>query len=313
MRILGIDLGTTRAKMVEIDTVFSKFEIQEYHELDIEGSEAVGVHIAQFIERLPRTPDKICVLLPASRGTFRNLRFPTKDKKAIRSSLEFELEDELPFDVDQSVMSWSIMSQGNNSSDLHVAASLENSFAEWFDRVIMGGFDPDVVTSEAWALKNLLNRIFAKEPPQKPVLVLELGDRRSLIYAHHDGKPILARELNWGGRDLTQKLAEYYSIPVDQAEKAKKESGFVLPVTDSDGVSPDQIEFSNVIRAAFEPLVTSLRQSLFACKNITKEHPETIYLSGGTSQMPGLLPSLEEEFKIKCTRLSSMTRRKYGG
>src|SRR5690606_30643650 len=110
MRILGIDLGHTSIKAVELDSTFGRYEIHEYHEQKV-GLEEDPIEVAaRLVQGLPKQPDRISVALPSIKTTFRNLQFPTKDKRAIQSGVNFEIEDELPFDIDNTVFHYSILS-----------------------------------------------------------------------------------------------------------------------------------------------------------------------------------------------------------
>src|SRR5262249_54413885 len=103
MRILGIDRGGTSIKAVEVESSFGRYEIREEYEQAIEptpdGSGA-ALALTKLIQGLPKPPDRIAVALPTGETTFRNLKLPTRDKKAIQSAVGFELDDELPFAVE---------------------------------------------------------------------------------------------------------------------------------------------------------------------------------------------------------------------
>src|SRR5687767_4984321 len=101
MRILGIDIGSSSIKAVELESAFGRFDIRDYHELpNLENTPEKVVQ--QLVSKLSKTPDRIIVSLPYKSTTFRNLQLPTRDKKAIQSGIKFELEDELPFPSDSS-------------------------------------------------------------------------------------------------------------------------------------------------------------------------------------------------------------------
>jgi hypothetical protein len=83
MRILGLDIGSTSIKAVEVDTAFGRFEIHEYHEVPIAPGGASSIEAAgTLIRSLPRSPDRVIVPLRSNRVTLRNLRLPTRDKNA---------------------------------------------------------------------------------------------------------------------------------------------------------------------------------------------------------------------------------------
>ena len=97
MRIIGIDVGSSSIKAVEMDSAFGRHEIHDYHEAPIQMDLSIQEVLEKFIKGLAKTPDRIIVALKPNQSTFRNLQLPTRNKKAIQSGIGFELEDELPF------------------------------------------------------------------------------------------------------------------------------------------------------------------------------------------------------------------------
>src|SRR5690349_12005769 len=111
MRILGIDFGSASIKSVEMDSAFGRFEIRDYHEQAVQPEELWQDAVKRLIAALPKPPDKIIVALPTAYNTFRNVLLPTRDKKSIQSGIGFELEDELPFSLDDATIQYTILNQ----------------------------------------------------------------------------------------------------------------------------------------------------------------------------------------------------------
>src|SRR3989338_7663807 len=125
MRILGIDLGSGSVKAVEMDSAFRRYEIHEYNEEPVGEGEDPATAARRLFERLPKKPDRMVVVLRAGRTTFRNLKLPLKDRKAIQPAIEYELEDELPYELSDSVYDYAILSSGSQGSQVHVASTLK--------------------------------------------------------------------------------------------------------------------------------------------------------------------------------------------
>lgn len=317
MRILGIDLGTTSIKAVEIDSAFGRYEIHDYHEIPrmpgqpLQGPEGA---IASLMSKLRKQPDRISVALRTGQVTFRNLTLPTRDKKAIASGISFELEDELPFSLDDAVYDYSVLNQTKQSTQVHVAATLKRHMVSTLGQWLDAGIEPDMVTTEAWAYRSLLNRVLGEASastgataPHHPVLLVQIGHERTTLYLHHRGIPVLAREIAWGGRDLTTAICQKYQIPVDQAESAKLDHGFVVPAASRADATPEQLEFSDTLLEPLRTLVSAIRQTELSCKSLTHEQLSLIYLSGGTSHLPGLGKVLEESVGVPARALQALS------
>ena len=322
MRILGIDVGSTSVKAVEIDSAFGRYEIHDYHEIARSPSLDAAATLAQLRASLSKVPDKIIVALPTSQVTFRNLHLPTRDRKAIMASVGFELEDELPFELEDAVYDYSMIGQTKNSTSVHVSATLRKHLIAQLSTWTIAGIEPDVISSESWAYRAVLNRVLLqgasaaptrgpkpKEPvpTQDPVLLAQIGHERTTIYVHWQGVPQLARELSWGGRDLTAAICQKYQIPVEQAEAAKLDHGFVVPQAQRGDATPDQVEFSDTLLEPLERLQAALKQAELSAKNLTHRPLSQVYLSGGTSLLPGLAKVIEERMNIPARPLQALS------
>ncbi|MGK5084639.1 pilus assembly protein PilM [Bdellovibrionota bacterium FG-1] len=309
MRILGIDLGTTSIKAVELDSAFGRYEIHDYHEIPRPPGRPPGEAIAQLMGTLAKTPDRIAVAMKTGQMTFRNLNLPTRDKKAIIAGVGFELEDELPFSLDDAAYEFSVLNQTKQSTYIHIAATLKKHLAAFLHECNESGLDPDTVTTEAWAYRALLNRVLGTQghPIEKPVLLVQIGHEHSTLYLHFRGAPVVARELGWGGRDLTTAICQKYQIPVEEAEAAKLDHGFVVPFAQRTEVTPEQIEFSDTLMEPVQALLSAIRQAELSCKNITHEPLSLIYLSGGTAQLPGLAKVVEETLNLPVRPLQALS------
>lgn len=307
MRILGIDLGSTSIKAVEVDSAFGRYEIHDYHEQKLEHDTEPMQALARLMKGLPKAPDRIAVALKTSQLTFRSLQLPTRDKKAILAGVGFELDDDLPFPLERSVYDYSILAQTGQTTNIHIAVTLKQYVAEVISRLAGADVDPDMVTSEGWAYRTLFNRMLSQQAQEKPVLLLQIGHHRTLMYVQWRGFPILSREYSWGGLDLTTALCRKYEIPLQQAETTKIDHAFVLPPSQEGEATQEQKEFSAALLESLETLVMEVKQVALATKNLTHESLSGIHLSGGTSLLPGLARFLEEKLRMPVRPLQALS------
>jgi general secretion pathway protein L len=307
MRIIGVDIGSTSIKAVEIDSAFGRYEVQEYHEQALVPGEDSGHAVARLLATLPKAPDRLAMSLKTRNVTFRNLQLPTRDKKAIQSGVGFELEDELPFSIENAAFDYSIISQSKAGTQAHVATTLSKSLATTLDGWTAAGVDPDLVTTEAWAYRTLMNRVLSPEQQNQPVLLIQIGNERTTFYVHWRGVPILARDIAWGGADLTLAICQKYQIPVDQAETAKLDHGFVIPPAQKKEVTAEQVEFSDALTQPLEKLLAELRQIELTARSLTDLTLQQIYTSGGSSMLPGLNQVIEQVNKIPVKPLPALS------
>jgi len=299
MRIVGLDLGASAVKIVEIDSAFGRYEIHDHREIPVQPGEDPVVLAGLALQSMPQPPQKLVVALRSSKLTTRNLQLPTRDRKAIRSAVAFELEDELPFSIDDAVMDSAILAQVGQVSQVHVATTLKKVFAPELVRLQQAGIDPDIITTDAWALRTLVNRVLKTDEQEKPVMVAHIGEQSTLFYIHWRGFPMLGREIQWGGRDITEELARTLGVDFAQAE-AYKCNPTLIQDSHPDGVIP-------LVGNALESIRRELRHMDLVCKGICHEPIQKVLISGGGSLIAGLPEWLEAQTRLPAQRLRSLS------
>jgi len=306
MRILGLDIGEQRIRAVEIDSTRKRYEVLEYHERKVSQGQNPFATAAELIQKLKKKPERISILMPPDAVTFRNLQLPIKDKKAIRQAVAFELENEVPFDPEETFLDYSLLSQDKTGSSVHVVATMRKYLMEFLGHLLENGIDPDIITSESWAYRTWMNHAISQKVNQ-PVILVKIGRKSTSLYVHHHETPHLLRNLKWGGDDITQAIADHYRISIEDAEKAKLDNGFVLSDSNRDTASHEQIEFSQVVESVLALLYHDINQSMLMGKAYTKEPIARIYLSGGTSLLPGIRTYMEDHFRLRVTNLPALS------
>jgi type IV pilus assembly protein PilM len=313
MRVLGLDFGTQSVKAVEIEAGFGRYEIHDYHEEMVLADSTVEAAASRLIQGLSKYPDKIVVGLPAQKTTFRNLTIPSRDRKSVHAAITFELEDDLPFAAEDAFFTHSILSQSKKQTQVHIVSTLKKHIAKTLINLEANGIEPDVLTTEAWAYRTLLNQVLSEEHQKRPVILVQIGHFWTTIYIHYKGIPLTARKFNWGGKDLTASIASHYKISTEEAERAKKDKGFILPPSQRSEASEEQIQFSDPLSHAFSRVLKEIRQSQLSTRNVVGAHASHIYLSGGSSLLPGLTSYLAEQTGTPCHTLQALSAVSHSG
>lgn len=298
MRVLGIELTATRVRAVEIERSLGRYDIQDYHESPVEPPETPAQVASRLILSLPKKPDKIAVALPQKLVTARNASFPTKKKDMIQNAVGFELEDELPFDLDHAIHDHSIISQVKSISNVHIEVTLKKHLEEFIQSLKAAELDPEIITTEAWAFRTFFQRSTSKAAQEFPVLLAHIGATHSHLYIHQKGGPVLSRELKWGYDNLTQAISVQFSISMADAEKVRNDSSAILSEEQKAGATPEQLALSDALLGSLRKLAVEIRQFNLSCKTLVQDGFQEAYLSGGPVLLSGFREALERELGI---------------
>jgi general secretion pathway protein L len=201
LKSVGIDVGHYSIKVAEADssgknagTITNFYErplnTDPRSDRELEVIEALRTITAQYDQGNTR----FVVGIPQSEVSVRQRRFPFKDRLKILKSLAFELEDEIPLDVDEATFEAKISEFLGDNAEVLAIACPNDSIQAALDRFRDGGVDPEILTVEALALGNIFEK-WQLPPPQMPALV-EFGsdspeDGRKKNIPQLDGKIVL--------------------------------------------------------------------------------------------------------------------------
>lgn len=285
MRVLGLDVSKDAIACVEIETAFGRFEIRETHEVPLSSDADFSSHspiesVPQLLNQVVAESYRLVTSVPVEISTFRNLQIATKDKKAIKAALEFELEDDLPFERDSLHYDSVILESAGQGSLIHVGATKKENFEPHLNSLLAHGLDPDIVTSDAWAYRCLFSRINKSD---EPVLLIGFERHKTFFYVNSRNRPVLYRELPFGIKALQGKLSSTLSGSPEELR------AWVQDI----GLSGIDERVSNAIAEILETLVPELKQTELSARALEKKSVEQIYVTGEGALMPGFIQWLE--------------------
>lgn len=160
------------------------------------------------------------------------IELPFTDQKQINTTLPFAVEDAVPFDLDERVMAWRVLSRERTTRTL-VALSDEDGLREHVTALKDRNVEPRSVFADRellrrWGIEAELQVLpeddleLEGEPPPRPVsVVLDLGHQRTLIGILHEGELLASRSLDRGGAEITRAIAEGLRCSWNNAERLK--------------------------------------------------------------------------------------------
>jgi Tfp pilus assembly PilM family ATPase len=316
MKILAIDIGTAHIKSVIVEARFKGFGFKGF---DIGFHDVTSVPdawepyapaenllspgqlqvLGEIRSRYASGIDRIVTNLPFSIYSSRFQTFPLKDKRKVQAAVKFAIEDEIPFDLDECVVSSHLFP--TKAKETHVLTGFAPipPVQAFLESLATTGLSPDCLMMDDAALAAQFQRVKGEKP--RTAVVLNFGHRRTGMFFFRDGMPVLHRTSMVGGFDVTAAIASRYQIGIAEAELAKTDRGFLA--VPGMQLNADQQAFSETIRGAMEPLFHDFQQSLMAYTSRYNEPLQNVYLCGGGSLLPGLPEFLTQRWNKKVVPL----------
>jgi type IV pilus assembly protein PilM len=229
-----------------------------------------------------------------------------KKPSDLRDALEFEMDRQLPWPAKETEMAaWPVGPSNGTATCTMVAAARTASIESYLK--LLEAEDLECVLADV--TPHALARLHTCEPGHTPgdnVVwgALDIGFRACRLYLMHADRPVFARVLRGGGRDLTEVLAKGLHVEFGIAEQYKRLYG-IQPsdrgVRAMAGGGLGQISeealpgmFYAILARSVDTLVADIERSYrFVLDRTPSAVTGKLYLLGGGSRLKGLPDVLE--------------------
>jgi len=204
-KLLGIDIGGESVRAVLLRSSYRKLAVEGIGECDIESAPTLSDAIARAVSQLATQNDSIAISLDGDRLFVRSLKLPKTAAKQLSEVLPFELEANLPIEIDDVVYDYAVTGTGPDGQleVMAVAARTEDvrerielvrgALTGEAERVGAGGFP---LATLALVLPELREA--------GPIAVLDVAEARSELVVLQAGEPVFARTIGRGTRGLPE-------------------------------------------------------------------------------------------------------------
>jgi len=290
-KIIGLDIGSYSVKAVEIVNTFKTYEISNFYENKIPVLEdfSPDIVIPTCLEQLfvenKIEADRIITAMPGQYISSRILSFHFSDPHKIQGAIYSEIEDLVPFSIDEMVVDHQILGQLDGQTLVLVVLTKKVFLRTFLNHLQRVGIDPKLVDIDCLSFYNLCP--YLKMEPAKIYGFVDMGHEKTSMCLVQDGVLKMFRSINLGGRYLTDFLARDLEISYNEAQRIKHEvSQVLLPDgSTSEQWTPKHKQAVEGLTAGAQAIAKELGRTLYAFKNWEKAPIERIYLSGGSSQI----------------------------
>jgi len=213
-KILGLDIRRDAVSAIVVKSGMKGSWIESHARVSISVKEA------SFEEELKRSlesirgqvdiTDAVCIVaLPAVDVTYRNMEAPFKEVKKVRQVLPFELETDLPYQVEEIAFDFIMLDipLESDTPQLFAAAIEKQRVAVLLDLLNTFKIEPDILTIGGYAMGQYLSRLSGKKHCQ---VFLDIGDSYTTMVLSVSGDVCLVRTFSIAGLDKS-KLRWLYS------------------------------------------------------------------------------------------------------
>lgn len=256
---IGVDLGTSTSKIVELIDRKRRIELTTYAESNMKnllvnppnGDQDAIVRTAQalhqMMERSGTSADSAIAALPGGVVFSTVLMMPRISDSEMENAVRFAARDVVPADIDEMVLGWSrVGSQPHMATDTNMPTKEDTDTTPVADGplpVFITAAPKDIVSRYIAVFESMQISLLALEVETFPLirsllhssasstLLVDIGSRATTFHIIDGGTPRVSHTIDIGGYDITSSLAQSLNISEHDAEKSKVEKG-LLPEQD---------------------------------------------------------------------------------
>jgi type IV pilus assembly protein PilM len=296
--VLGVDLGSTVLKVVELRGTWKGFEVVKTAERRLPTDtgvpcppEETAQALSELLSAHAMKPSHVVSAIPAQATFVRNLPLPFRDPRKIREVLKFEIEPHIPYPVEDVIVDFAkIRNLDTGGCEVLAVAVAKKVMVDHLHVFERAGLVPDVVD---WEIFGELNGYLAwrPSPVSGPVALINLGASKTTVKIIQDGSIRFARSIGRGGNALTESIRQHLTLTSAQAEAMK------LSERDRDRAS-----LADAIQSFLGMLAKEIDHTLMAYHARADDEPiEEIVLLGGGAGLPEAVPFFEAHYGVPTT------------
>ena len=231
---------------------------------------------------------KVAVGVANQQVVVRQVDLPYLPEDELRQSLQFQVQDLIPFPIDQAVLDFHVTGvyeteDGARFTQLLLVAAQRSMVDGVLTALAKAKLEPLTLDLDAFAVLRSLAPQSVLDGEEGEVLV-DVGHGVTNLVVHQNGVPRFVRILLMGGGGITDVLAQTLDMSLEEAEQTKLSLGWQDAFTD---------EAAALIADRAEHLIAEIRGSLdFYAAQAGSVPVRRVVLSGGAGQLHGLADRL---------------------
>nr|HDN01252.1 type IV pilus assembly protein PilM [Deltaproteobacteria bacterium] len=285
--VLGLDIGSHSIKILELSSNGTGPTIKSIGRALIPPQAIVDGSIKE--------PDKVARVLKALLDNLRpkikyaatsiagysvivkKIIVPYQDEGEIERNLIFEAEKYVPFEIEEVYVDFHALDKEhkkNSGTEIFLVAAKREIVDEYASLTQEVGLSPAVVDVDAFALGNAFEG--ACGLLTEPIVLVDIGAQKTNINIILEGTSIFARDMAFGGTQLTEAIQEATGLEYADAEKIK--------ITGTSDVAIMK-EVTSVCRELCDAWALELRKAIdfFKANSSPETYPTHLYTSGGSA------------------------------
>lgn len=307
--VLGVDIGTTSIKIVEMTAGKNKPQLINYCVLEDLGhlerpntafqtstlklfDQEIIYYLKLMMKKAGFRTNKVVAALPTFAAFTTIIEMPLMSPEEVATTLTFKAKQYVPLPTTAITLDWVKVKEGEdekgNKKQQIFLIAITNDQIEKYKRIFKEA-DLNLVALEieGFSLARALTLT-----SDDPTLVIDLGARSTGFFAAQAGALQLSGQTDFASASLTRAISSGLGINGRRAEDLKKQRGLI-----EIGLGPEQ-ELSTLIRPILDVIISEAKRLKENYGNSYRQEIKKVVLAGGGAQLLGVADYFKKELDL---------------
>jgi len=315
---LGIDLGTTSLKVIELKRVGDRVNLENYGEMQaaafyekpfrtfkkstlLLSAEDVAKAVQAIREEAKIKTSQVVFSIPDFSTFFTNFELPPMSEEEIPQAVQYEARQYVPLPLSDITLDWQIVGgkptrEGQKGTKLKILlVAVPNEVVNQYQQIAnLAQLDLRAIEAEVFS--------FARSVAQfekNPVLLVDIGAQTTTVSIVEKNFVKLSHSFDLGGGEFTQRIAQSLNLEYAEAERIKREQGLEHKLGTQESV-PQEIkkpDSRSVLIPLIDLIVVEIEKISRTFRQQEGKEVEKIILGGGSAILPGLVEYIGSQLK----------------
>jgi len=297
---LGIDIGASSIKIVEVSSFGKRKKLENYLEFSLPPnsssiktfhgetllllSDEVSEILTSLFEKTKVKQRKAALSLPDFSTFFTTFSLPPMPEAEIPKAVEFEARHHIPIPLSEVTFDWQILEKKEEMAGVKLKVLLvavPNKVLKSYQR--MATLSQLKVKGMEAEVFGLVRSSIPEEISRNQICLVDIGWQSTTVSIIENRNLLVSHSFDISGTGLTNALSKELNISFDEAEKLKKEYG----------LDPKREDVSKVLSSKIDFLVGAIEKVCQDFSGTEERKIENVIIAGGSALLFGLKEYLE--------------------
>ncbi len=304
--VLGIDVGTTSIKVVELERQAGAISLRNYGLLENSGhlerenaalqtsslkimDEMTAGLLKELLNQMGPTSKNAVFSLPAFSSFVTVMELPNVTEKEVGQAVPYEARQYVPFPLTEVVLDWEVLTPlpgaPSGKTEVLLIAVLQEVVNKYYRIAERAGLSLKALELEPVSLARAM---IAEDP--SATAIIDMGARATSISIVDEKHVRLTHDIDTAGNDLTMSVARGLNIAPGKAEDLKRAQGLK--------VSPSQQFLPALMTPILDVVIGEVQKLMKRYLERTRREIKKAVLTGGAVLPPGIRDYFEQELHI---------------